>query len=313
VGDAVIAIGNPFGLGQSVSAGIISARARTLEEDPYIDFLQTDAAINQGNSGGPLLSTDGTVIGVTSAIFSPSGGSVGLGFAIPAETVEGVVKQLEVHGRIDRGYIGISVQAVTPLLAKALGMKTPTGILVTSIDPKGPAADALVVGDVLLSIGPSSVTFKDLTKITARLAPKTLVVASILRAGKQTSVGLTIGRLPDPPSDPALTGDLDTWVPNLNLGVANTTEEIRKTIKANDELSGLIVTQLRPAGAGALAGLKVGDLITHAGTKQLVGVADLAKVAAPSPQAPLLVRVVRDGAPSFVVITGEAEPEPYQR
>jgi len=313
VGDAVIAIGNPFGLGQSVSAGIVSARARTLEDDPYIDFLQTDAAINQGNSGGPLLSTDGTVIGVTSAIFSPSGGSVGLGFAIPAETVAGVVSQLEVHGRIDRGYIGISVQAVTPLLAKALGMKTPTGILVTSIDLKGPAADALVVGDVLLRIGPSTVTFKDLTKITARLAPKTLVVASILRAGKQESVGLTIGRLPDPPLDPALTGDLDTWVPNLNLGVANTTEEIRKAIKASDELSGLIVTQLRPAGAGALAGLRVGDLITHAGTKQLIGVADLAKIAAPTPQAPLLIRVVRDGAPSFVVITGEAEPEPYPR
>ena len=313
VGDAVIAIGNPFGLGQSVSAGIVSARARTLEDDPYIDFLQTDAAINQGNSGGPLLSTDGTVIGVTSAIFSPSGGSVGLGFAIPAETVAGVVKQLEVHGRIDRGYIGISVQAVTPLLAKALGMKTPTGILVTSIDSKGPAANALIVGDVLLSIGPSTVTFKDLTKITARLAPKTLVVASILRAGKQQSVGLTIGRLSDPPSDPALTGDLDTWVPNLQLGVANTTEEIRKAIKASDEPSGLIVTQLRPAGAGALAGLKVGDLVTHVGTKQLIGVADLAKVAAPSPQAPLLVRVVRDGAPSFTVITGEAEPEPYPR
>ncbi len=313
VGDAVIAIGNPFGLGQSVSAGIVSARARTLEDDPYIDFLQTDAAINQGNSGGPLLSTDGTVIGVTSEIFSPSGGSVGLGFAIPAETVAGVVKQLEVHGRIDRGYIGISVQAVTPLLAKALGMKTPTGILVTSIDSKGPAANALIVGDVLLSIGPSTVTFKDLTKITARLAPKTLVVASILRAGKQQSVGLTIGRLSDPPSDPALTGDLDTWVPNLQLGVANTTEEIRKAIKASDEPSGLIVTQLRPAGAGALAGLKVGDLVTHVGTKQLIGVADLAKVAAPSPQAPLLVRVVRDGAPSFTVITGEAEPEPYPR
>ena len=313
VGDAVIAIGNPFGLGQSVSAGIVSARARTLEDDPYIDFLQTDAAINQGNSGGPLLSTDGTVIGVTSEIFSPSGGSVGLGFSIPAETVAGVVKQLEVHGRIDRGYIGISVQAVTPLLAKALGMKTPTGILVTSIDSKGPAANALIVGDVLLSIGPSTVTFKDLTKITARLAPKTLVVASILRAGKQQSVGLTIGRLSDPPSDPALTGDLDTWVPNLQLGVANTTEEIRKAIKASDEPSGLIVTQLRPAGAGALAGLKVGDLVTHVGTKQLIGVADLAKVAAPSPQAPLLVRVVRDGAPSFTVITGEAEPEPYPR
>jgi serine protease Do len=308
VGDAVIAIGNPFGLGQSVSAGIISARARMLEEDPYIDFLQTDAAINHGNSGGPLLSMDGTVIGVTSAILSPSGGSVGLGFAIPSETVAGVIGQLEAHGRVERGYVGVSGQEMTPLLAKALGMKTSTGILVTSVDADGPAVGALLVGDVLLSIGASAVTFKNLSKITARLAPKALVVASVLRAGKQQSVALTVGRLPDPPSDPALTGDRDTWVPALKLGVASTTADIRKTLKASDEPTALIVTQLRPAGAGALAGLKVGDLITHAGTKQLVGVTDIATVATPTHQAPLLVRVVRDGSPTFIAITGEAEP-----
>jgi serine protease Do len=308
VGDAVIAIGNPFGLGQSVSAGIISARARMLEEDPYIDFLQTDAAINHGNSGGPLLSMDGTVIGVTSAILSPSGGSVGLGFAIPSETVAGVIGQLEAHGRVERGYVGISGQEMTPLLAKALGMKTSTGILVTSVDADGPAVGALLVGDVLLSIGASAVTFKNMSKITARLAPKALVVASVLRAGKQQSVALTVGRLPDPPSDPALTGDRDTWVPALKLGVASTTADIRKSLKASDEPTALIVTQLRPAGAGALAGLKVGDLITHAGSKQLVGVTDIAAAATPTPQAPLLVRVVRDGSPTFIAITGEAEP-----
>jgi serine protease Do len=308
VGDAVSAIGNPVGLGQSVSAGIISARSRMLEEDPYIDFLQTDAAINHGNSGGPLLSMDGTVIGVTSAILSPSGGSVGLGFAIPSETVAGVIGQLEAHGRVERGYVGISGQEMTPLLAKALGMKTSTGILVTSVDADGPAVGALLVGDVLLSIGASAVTFKNLSKITARLAPKALVVASVLRAGKQQSVALTVGRLPDPPSDPALTGDRDTWVPALKLGVASTTVDIRKTLKAGDEPTALIVTQLRPAGAGALAGLKVGDLITHAGSKQLVGVTDIAAVATPTPQAPLLVRVVRDGSPTFIAITGEAEP-----
>jgi len=308
VGDAVIAIGNPFGLGQSVSAGIISARARILEEDPYIDFLQTDAAINHGNSGGPLLATDGTVIGVTSAIFSPSGGSVGLGFAIPSETVAGVVGQLEAHGRVERGYLGISGQAMTPQLAKALGMKASTGILVTAVDAQGPGAGALWVGDVLLSVGSTAVTFKNLSKITARLTPKALVVASVLRAGKQQSIALTIGRLPDPPSDPSLTGDQDTWVPALKLGVANTTTDIRKTIKATDEPSGLIVTQLRPAGPGAMAGLKVGDLITHAGTKQLIGVTDIATVATPTPQAPLLIRVVRDGSPTFLAITGEAEP-----
>ncbi len=308
VGDAVIAIGNPFGLGQSVSAGIISARGRTLEDDPYIDFLQTDAAINHGNSGGPLMSADGTVVGVTSAIFSPNGGSVGLGFAIPSETVAAVVGEIEAHGRVERGYLGISAQATTPILAKALGMKNVTGVLVTAVDAQGPAVGALWVGDVLLSLGSDTVTFDGLSKITARLKPDALVVASVLRAGTQQSVALKIGRLPDPPADPALTGGQDTWVPALRLGVANTTPDIRKAIKATDEPSGLIVTQLRPAGGGALAGLRVGDLLTHLGTKQLIDPADIAKVAAPTPQAPLLIRVVRDGMPNFVAITGEADP-----
>jgi serine protease Do len=308
VGDAVIAIGNPFGLGQSVSAGIISARARTLEDDPYIDFLQTDAAINHGNSGGPLLSVDGTVIGVTSAIFSPNGGSIGLGFAIPAETVAAVVGELEAHGSVERGYLGISGQATTPILAKALGLKTPTGVLISAVDAQGPAAGVLTVGDVLIKLGANAVTFKGLSKITARLKPDTLVVASVLRAGTQETVALKIGRLPDPPTDPALTGGQDTWVPALRLGVAATTPDIRKAIKATDETSGLIVTQLRPAGPGALAGLKVGDLITHTGTTQLIDPADIAKVGNPTPQAPLLIRVVRDGVPTFVAITGEAEP-----
>ena len=307
VGDGVIAIGNPFGLGQSVSAGIVSARARTLEDDPYIDFLQTDAAINRGNSGGPLLALDGTVVGVTSAIFSPSGGSVGLGFAIPAEVVASIIGQLEEHGRVERGYLGISAQVPTSVLAKALGMKKATGALVTSVDGQGPAIGALFVGDVLLKLGPSTVTFKDLSKISARLAPQSLVVATVLRAGTQQSVALTIGRLPDPPSDPALTGDQDTWVAALSLGVANATPDIRKAIKANDDASGLIVTQLRPNGPGALAGLRVGDLITHAGTKQLIDVADIVKIVRPTLDAPLLIRVVREGNPRFIAVTGEAE------
>jgi serine protease Do len=307
VGDAVIAIGNPFGLGQSVSAGIVSARARTLEDDPYIDFLQTDASINRGNSGGPLLSLDGTVVGVTSAIFSPSGGSVGLGFAIPAETVTAIIGELEAHGRVDRGYFGISAQEVTPLLAKALGLKQATGALITSVDAQGPSVGALVVGDVLLKIGPNTVTFKELSKIASRLTPSTLVVTTVWRAGTQQSIALTIGKLADPPADPALTGDQDTWVPALRLGVANTTADIRKSIKAGDEPSGLIVTQLRPAGPGALAGLKIGDLITHATTKQLIDVADLAAVAKPTPEVPLLIRIVREGVPSFVAVTGETE------
>ena len=307
VGEPVIAIGNPFGLGQSVTAGIVSARGRTLEADPYIDFLQTDAAINAGNSGGPLLSTDGAVIGVTSVIFSPNGGSIGLGFAIPAETVASVIGDLEAHGRVDRGYLGISVQAMTPALARALGVKSAGGALITAVEAHAPVESSLRVGDVLLSIGSNAITFDGLGKIAARLRPGSTVDATVQRDGLLLSTALKIGQLPDPPNSPLLMGDRDTWVPNLRLGIANTTNEIRKSLKADDETGGLIVTQLRPAGAGALAGLKIGDLITHAGTKRLSDVADLASVSQPSPKNPLLLRVLRDGSPRFVAVTGSEE------
>ena len=307
VGDAVIAIGNPFGLGQSVSAGIVSARARALEDDPYINFLQTDAAINRGNSGGPLLSTAGTVVGVTSVIFSPSGGSVGLGFAIPAETVVAVVRQLEAHGRVERGYLGISAQELTPEVATALHVKASGYAVITALDPQGPSKQSLAIGDVLLTINLSPAIFKTLSTITARLAPDSLATIRIARDGKEQSLAIKVARLPDPPDEGAVTGGQDSWVPALGLGVADTTIEIRNAIKANNETNGLIVTQLRPAGAGAMAGLKVGDLITHVGTKQVIAMADLAAVHAPTRQAPLLLRVVREGSPAFVAITGEAE------
>lgn len=307
IGDVVIAIGNPFGLGQSVTAGILSARGRTLEEDPYIDFLQTDAAINFGNSGGPLLSEDGTVVGVTSAILSPSGGSVGLGFAIPAETVTAVVGELETHGRVDRGYLGISAQPMTSAIARALGLSSPDGALVTALEAHGPAIGALQVGDVLLSVGNETVMFERLGRLIGRLKPGSTVEAVIVRSGQRQPITLLIAQLPDPPADPALSGATDTWVPTLELGIAKANANVRHAIKAGDEPSGLIVTQLRPAGAGALAGLKVGDLITYAGTKHLDGVSDLATVGKPSIRLPLLLLIIRDGAPRFIAVTGQEE------
>jgi len=307
IGDPVVAIGNPFGLGQSVTAGILSARARVLEEDPYIDFLQTDAAINLGNSGGPLLSTDGAVVGVTTAILSPSGGSVGLGFAIPAETVASVVGELEAHGRVKRGYLGIEVQAMTPALARVLlGRDVPAGALITAVEPQGPTARQLLPGDVLLSIASKPVTLASLGKLTVRLTPGTTADASVMRDGTELSLAVTIGQLPDPPEDPLQSGGPDTWVPNLELGVANASAEIRKALKAPDE-GGLIVTQLRRTGPGALAGLQVGDLVTHAGTKHLEDVADLAMVGKPTSEQPLLLRVVRNGSPAFIAVTGSED------
>ena len=308
VGDPVIAIGNPFGLGQTVTAGILSARGRNLEADPYIDFLQTDAAINHGNSGGPLLNASGVVVGVTSAILSPSGGSVGLGFAIPAETVTSIIGELETHGRVDRGYLGISAQAMTPALSTALGNRDPEGgALITAVEPNAPTLGVLLVGDVLLRINTTPVTFPGLGKILARLKPGVSADVTFLRDGAEMSTTVLIGQLPDPPVDPARSGDSDTWVRGLALAVANTTAAIRMALKS-EESNGLIVTQLRPTGAGSLARLRIGDLITHAGTRRLMDVRDLENVAAPTAASPLLLRVVRDGAPSFVAVTGVDEP-----
>jgi serine protease Do len=285
----------------------VSARARALEDDPYINFLQTDAAINRGNSGGPLLSTTGTVVGVTSVIFSPSGGSVGLGFAIPAETVASVIRQLEAHGRVERGYLGISAQELTPEVATALHVKVLGHAVITALDPQGPSTQSLAIGDVLLTINLTPATFKNLSTITARLVPDSLATLRIARDGKEQSLAIKVARLPDPPDEGSVSGGLDTWVAALGLGVADTSGDIRNAIKANNEASGLIVTQLRPAGAGALAGLKVGDLITHVGTKPLIAIADLTAVHAPTRQAPLLLRVVREGSPAFVAVTGDSE------
>lgn len=307
VGDVAIAIGNPFGLGQSVTAGIVSAQGRTLGDDPYIDFIQTDAAINFGNSGGPLLSADGAVIGVTSAILSPSGGSVGVGFAIPAETVSAVVGDLEAHGRVDRGFLGVSAQPLTPAIARSLGLSSPAGALITAVAATGPSKDTLQVGDVLLSIDSRPVTFETMGRMVGRLKPGSTPQAVVMRAGQRQQLLLLIGQLPEPPEQSGRTGEADTWIPVLEMGVADTTPDIRVALKAGEESSGLIITQLRPNGPAALAGLRIGDLITDAGTKHLQSVKDMLGVAKPSNRMPLLLRVCRDGAPGFVAVTGSEE------
>ena len=153
VGDWVIAVGNPFGLGGTVTAGIVSARGRNLDGNPYADYLQVDAPINPGNSGGPLFDQSGHVIGIDTAIYTPNGGNIGIGFAIPSKTVVSVINQLREHGKVERGWLGIAMQPVTPMLAKALGMDKAAGVIIASVTPDSPAAHAkLQQGDVLLSI-----------------------------------------------------------------------------------------------------------------------------------------------------------------
>jgi serine protease Do len=220
-----------------------------------------------------------------------------------------VVAELKAHGRVNRGYLGIEVQPMTPALARALlGRAAPAGALITAVEPQGPAARELMAGDVLLSLGSAPVTFASAGKIAVRLTPGSTLNATVVRDGTELTIAVTIGQLPDPPDNPLQSGGRDTWVPGLELGVANATSDIRKALKAQDESGGLIVTQLRRDGAGALAGLKVGDLITHAGTKPLVDVADLAMVSRPSTEHPLLLRVIHSGSAAFVAVTGSQEP-----
>lgn len=199
VGDPVIAVGNPFGLGGSVSSGIVSARGRSIDEGPYVDFIQTDAAINRGNSGGPLFDMDGRVVGVNSAILSPNGGSVGVGFAIPSDIARTVVAQLRETGRVERGWLGVSVQPVTPGIAEAIGLDGREGALVAQVVPGGPAAGRVLAGDVIRSVDGKPVeTVRDLPKLIASSPIGEPARLSVVRAGKLLEVSVVIGiRLAD--------------------------------------------------------------------------------------------------------------------
>ena len=198
IGDWVLAVGNPFGLGGTVTAGIVSARGRDIGAGPYDDFLQIDAPVNKGNSGGPTFDVDGNVIGVNTAIFSPSGGSVGIAFAIPAETVKTVVAQLKDKGSVTRGWIGVQIQPVTAEIADSLGLKTPQGALVADPQANGPAAKAgIVAGDVITAVNDAPVKdARDLAKQIGALAPGSTAKLTVWRKGEEKTLSLTLGELP---------------------------------------------------------------------------------------------------------------------
>lgn len=199
VGDWVVAIGNPFGLGGTVTAGILSARGRNINAGPYDDFLQTDASINRGNSGGPMFNLKGEVIGINTAIFSPSGGSVGIGFAIPSKVSDPVIRQLIKHGKVERGWLGVHIQAVTPEIAETLGLKEPHGALVASVIKGGPAEKAKIKpGDVILKFGKRKVMkMRNLPRIVAETEVGTTVNAEIWREKKLIIRKVKVAKLED--------------------------------------------------------------------------------------------------------------------
>jgi serine protease Do len=267
VGDWVLAVGNPFGLGGTVTAGIVSARGRDIGAGPYDDFIQIDAPVNKGNSGGPTFDVDGNVIGVNTAIFSPSGGSVGIAFAIPSDTVKSVVAQLRDKGSVTRGWIGVQIQQVTPEIADSLGLKQATGALVSEPQKDSPAAKAgIESGDVITALDDSPVHDpRELARKIGTMTPGTSVKLGILHGGQNKTVTLTLGTLPTEKQAANEQKDQrevpDSDIPNLGLTLAPGSKV------AGSGGSGVVVTGVSAGGVAAEHGFQVGDVILEVGGK----------------------------------------------
>lgn len=272
VGDVVLAIGNPFGLGGSVSAGIVSARGRDIHQGPYDDYLQTDAAINRGNSGGPLFNMDGEVIGINTAIYSPSGGSVGIGFSIPSNLAKNVVAQLRDFGRARRGWLGVQIQQVTPEIAESVGLHDSSGALVAGISGDGPAAKAqLRGGDIILKFNNQDVKeMRNLPRIVAETEIGKDVPVTVWRDGKQMQLTAVVGELPDDsktqlasaaPDKPAPASN--TELSGLGLKVGPLTADARGKYQLGQDQKGVVITDVTNGTPAGDRGLKAGDVIVE--------------------------------------------------
>jgi serine protease Do len=316
VGDWVVAIGNPFGLGGTVTAGIISARARNINAGPYDDFIQTDASINRGNSGGPMFNLKGEVIGINTAIFSPSGGSVGIGFAIPSKLAKPLVEQLKKFGRARRGWLGVRIQTVTDELAESLGLKSATGALVANVTEKGPAEKAKIdVGDVVLRFDGKVVEeMRHLPRIVAETEVGRTVDVVVWRQGKEVKLKVELGEFPEDEKVAARTGpaepmekDEKATTEALGLTVAKLTPQLRQRLNLPDDAEGVVVTDVAEGGIAAEKGVRPGDLIRKIGPDQekvetpgqVVAKVDAARK---DKMKALLFLMEREGNPRFVAI-----------
>jgi serine protease Do len=270
VGDGVMAVGNPFGLGETVTAGIISARNRNIDSGPYDDFLQTDASINKGNSGGPLFNMQGEVIGINTAILSPSGGSIGIGFATPSASVTPVIDQLEKYGETRRGWLGVRIQPVDDAIAESLGIGAARGALVAGVDEHGPGKPAgLMAGDVIVKFdGKDIKEARDLPRLVAALPVGKEVEVVVVRKGQEITKTVTLGRLEDGEKAMAQANaeangaeDDQAAVKTLGMELSPISDAARKTFKIKDSVKGVIVSAIEPNSPAAEKGLHVGDVI----------------------------------------------------
>jgi serine protease Do len=286
VGDGVMAVGNPFGLGETVTAGIISARNRNIDSGPYDDFLQTDASINKGNSGGPLFNLQGEVIGINTAILSPSGGSIGIGFATPSATVQPVIGQLREFRETRRGWLGVRIQPVDDTIADSLNLGSARGALVAGVDEKGPAKPAgLMAGDVIVKFDGKEVKeSRDLPRLVASMAVGRQVDVVVVRNGKEVTKTVTLGRLEDgEKKTAALTNEKDDSLKTdavtkaLGMEFSALSDEARKTFKIKDSVKGVIVTSVNPGSAAAERGLHPGDVVEEVNHQAVEHPGDIAK------------------------------------
>jgi serine protease Do len=307
IGDWVLAVGNPFGLSSTVTAGIVSARGRDIGASPYDDFIQIDAPVNKGNSGGPAFDVEGNVIGVNTAIFSPSGGSVGIAFAIPAETVRSVVSQLKDHGSVTRGWIGVTIQPVTKELADGLGLKKTEGALVAEPQPGSPAAKAGVkAGDVITAVDGEPVQGpRELAKKIGAMSPDTKVKLSIMRDGSEKTLSLTLEKMPTQVEARASTGGgkedngngMDLGKLGLSLAPAD------RVAGAGDE--GVVVTGVDSDGVAAEHGFATGDVIVEVAGKKVATPAEVRKeidTVRKGGKRTVLMRVKKNGASRYVAL-----------
>src|SRR5579864_582522 len=308
IGDWVLAVGNPFGLGGTVTAGIVSASGRDIGNGPYDDFIQIDAPVNKGNSGGPAFDTNGEVMGVNTAIYSPSGGSVGIAFSIPANTVKSVVAQLKDKGSVSRGWIGVQIQPVTSEIADSLGMKKAEGALVAEPQANGPAVKAgIESGDVITAVNGETVKdARELARTIGGLAPGTAVKLNVLHKGQDKTINLTLGQLPNTIEAKADTDNEDrggatrgTDLPKLGLTVA----PANSVAGAGKE--GVVVTDVDPKSPAAERGFKEGDVILEVGGKSVANVGDVREAIAAARNEnknSVLMRVKSGGSARFVAI-----------